>query len=150
MAVSTYSPVAWNDGQELELDKLKQMGNNEQFLFENMPRMTYRGTINKNGGLRIAAGRAVMSPANDRGSATKQVNFGSFFTPGCQPIVVANGRSEGGVYGSKKLISITGLGRSDPDHRGVTFFYHTMENANAPIQARTVRGGIIYWIAIGW
>lgn len=149
MAVQNYSPVQWN-GEDIELDKLKQMANNDQFLFENMPKMLFKGSISKAGGIRILAGRAPVPANPTKMYSSKEVYFGSFFTSGCQPIVVATPRAEGGNYGSKKLITVKGLGKSDPDHRGASLIYHSAEAANAPIQARTVRGGVIYWIAIGW
>lgn len=151
MAVTTYSPVTWG-GEDIDLSKLKQMANNDQFLFENLPKMIYKGPITKAGGLKIACGKVAVPPKNSRQS-TVEVYFGSFFTTGCAPVVTANARTGGATYGNRKTVSIGGIGRVDPDHRGVALTYNTIDELDrtAIKQARTVGpSALIHWIAVGW
>lgn len=142
MAVTPYRPVQWNEGP-IELGKLQTMAQNEQWLFENTPKMLYKSNgVNRTESLKIAAGSAPYS-AVARTWLSFDIYFGNYFSPGCRPIVVATVQSRGdhGWY----YHNIRGIGKAETiDHRG----FHCFVLVRKDMQI--VAGGFVHWIAVGW
>lgn len=93
MAVSGYRPVGWNDNEPTFTEKLRQMVQNEQWLFENTVRMTYNHEgleVRRSEGMKIASG---VKPIIVNGSSQYivPVEFGNFFSTACNPVVVVGG-----------------------------------------------------------
>ena len=141
MTAKPYVPVTWGD-EPIFVDKLNQMGNNEQWLFENSPKMYYDAyNIKKPSGVKIMAGILVLA-----GSTTKIQTgtffFGSFFSSGSHPIVVTSvvPKDGGGDY-STTLRSVDANGLIDyRGFRATTFSGRTAEPA----------GLYIHFVAVGW
>lgn len=147
MAAGPYKPVMFVDSEPLDRDKLNQMANNMQWLYENTPRIAYRAFgVNKSSGAKILAGAG--SALYTLSSVTyATVYFGSFFSQGCQPIVTAN-VVQNRLGRTKYETAVRGIGRSQPDHRGFQFGISSDEPTAAknhhPLSVP------INWIAIGW
>lgn len=144
MAATPYRPVSWTD-QNLSKEKLQQMANNEQWLFENNPkiRYNYSGAIIRDNGLKIIAGK---SPFGTSGldSIDTWVYFGNFFSAACKPIVTAV--VETGGFWLRKFITIRGIG-GEIDYRGFLAHLTTHENV---VDNRVEASGWIHWTAVGF
>lgn len=91
MATTPYKPVSWSDGEPTYTSKLARMANNDQWLFENTPRMRYSAHgVTRNEGIKVAAG-IKMIVVNQQSHHIVQVDFGSFFSSACYPVVVVGG-----------------------------------------------------------
>lgn len=141
MTAKPYVPVTWGD-EPVFTDKLNQMGNNEQWLFENTPRMYYNAfDVKKPNGVKIMAGILVFPPSATAG-AQGYYYFGSFFSSGSKPVVVATVNTLDGQRGG--VVSIRGIGVASPDHRG---FSSSINNSTVTkITSQT----FIHFIAVGW
>lgn len=141
MTAKPYVPVTWGD-EPIFTDKLNQMGNNEQWLFENAPRMQYSAYgVQKPTGVKIMAGLLIFPPSPTAG-AQGYYYFGSFFSSGCNPIIVCTVNTLDGQRGG--VVSIRGIGMTIPDHRG---FGSSINNSTVTqITAQTY----IHFIAVGW
>jgi len=134
------------DGEPLDRDKLNQVANNMQWLYENTPRISYKAFgVNKSVGAKILAGSGLV-PATKSTLSYATVYFGSFFSQGCQPMVVASPIQNTGR--TRFEVVVRGIGRNQPDHRGcqigvTTDEYNSTLN-NHPVQL------VVNWIAIGW
>lgn len=142
----SYSPVSISKGP-LSTSLLQRMANNDQWLFEHTPKMRYQSAVTKDNGLKVLAGKAYYGPndTNDRQDVT--VYFGSFFSVGCNPIVVAN--SEPISVGFRRLVTVRGIGASNIDYRGFIGHVSNQENALSD-QTKIVVGGYMHYIAVGW
>ena len=146
MAVSSYKPVYWGE-EPTTSDKLNQMVNNTQWVYENMPRMLYSAYgVKKADSVKIIAGTAVV-PANNQSWASVIVSFGNYFTPGCKPVVVMTRQPTNGRWRFHE--TVTGISGYPIDHRGAKLsvgadYYGT--SAKNVVDAPQV----INYIAIGW
>lgn len=141
MTARPYVPVTWGD-EPIFTDKLNQMGNNEQWLFENTPRMYYNAfNTKKPNGVKIMAGMLVLAPSATTMSQGDYY-FGSFFSSGSFPIVVATVNVLDGQRG--QIVSIQGIGVKSPDHRGFHAWINNKNYTNITAQA------YIHFIAVGW
>lgn len=144
MAASPYRQTSFND-KSLTVDKLNQLANNDQWLFENSPRMRYNylNTVVRDNGLKIIAGKTPWGTTP--GDALEvAVYFGSFFTASCRPIVNVTVETTGGWQ--RKYAIIRGLG-GEVDYRGFIAHMATHErwvanNIEAP--------GWFHWTAVGF
>lgn len=146
MAAKPFSPLSWSDNEPIFMEKLNQMANNEQYLFENTPTVYYNGHgIRKTAGTKILSA-AVQIPANSRsGYGANTFHFGSFFSSGCRPFVIASVNSfpQGRFH-----IYTRGIGTFWPDHRGFEIRLSTDE-LNA--KDNKIRATVwVPFIAIGW
>lgn len=111
-----YKPLSWADNEVLNTDKLNAMTNNDQWLFENMPRVTFAGNAKKTSGVKMLATRGIVAPNNSAAGSTV-VYFGSTFSVGCNPIVVAT--SVPSDYKRRFHTVVRGIGSLMlPDHTG--------------------------------
>lgn len=140
-----YKPVSWIE-EPVATDKLAQMANNDQWLYENTPRMKFQGyNLLKTSGLKILATYGIIAPTTIYAGSTN-VYFGSFFSVGCQPIVVAQTIATNSQR--RFHINVNGIGRAVPDHTGATLYIVTDEPStkDVPIRASVY----VHTIAIGW
>lgn len=139
MAVTPYNPTYWSDKEPIYNRKLNQMASNDQYLFENMPRIRYSGYgVTRDQGVKIASGTILFTPFTTYSEKTQ--SFGTFFSTVCKPTitlgVVAN-------YGHLFPI-VRGMDDLVPDHRGFI------------CRVNTLIGGTMYqnfyvtWQAVGF
>lgn len=145
MTATPYVSVYWNDPDPMSTDKLNQMANNEQWLFENTPRVFYNASgATRSSGVKILAGMATIA-ASQTPNATGSVNFGTFFSTGCVPIITTGILS----YPRGRITcAVRGIGTFWPDNRGFEVRIGSTEEiyANDKIDATVY----INYIAIGW
>jgi hypothetical protein len=118
---------------------------NDQWLYENMPRLSYSaGGVKRTSGIKIAAGHAVLQPNKSHAGSTP-VYFGGFFSQGCRPVVLAtcNNHKQGRLF-----IWTSGIGdRSNanyyPDDRGFTINVQSEKGVIGSSYA-------VAWIAVGY
>lgn len=112
-----YRALMWSDNEGLDVDKLNAMTNNDQWLFENMPRAKYiDGAVNKDAGIKVLGVRGYVPPTSGNGYTTS-VYFGNVFSAGCKPIVVATAVSTN--WQRRYICAVNGLGSLVfPDHNG--------------------------------
>lgn len=142
MSATPYRAISWSVNEPAWKDKLNQMTNNDQWLYENAPRMYYNSHgIKRHNGLKMAAGHIILGNTRTRYSATA-CYFGTYFSEGCKPVVVVGMPL---TYPRRDVTaSIRGIGGGWPDHRG--FEIYMFANTTAPFV------GYLYfpWHAIGY
>jgi len=150
MAVSQFQPVTIPSGPASK-EILRTMVNNDQWLFENTPRLKYAGEVQKSDGLRIAAGRAIY-PAATADRIDVPVFFGGFFSVGCLPVITAT--SQPLLLGYRRLVTVRGHGTASPDNRGFIAHVTSQEDPNQSGGDASYtwinNGGVLHWIAVGW
>jgi hypothetical protein len=148
MAVSSYKDVNWGANEPLDTNKLNTMSSNSRYLFERAPRVYYASYgVRNDTGMKIAAGASVMPAVKNAGQYIT-VTFGSFFTPGCRPIVIPGVVSNNNwriIVTTKNIAS-----NNVPDYRGfiarcATAEYHTGNKLNYFINP-----GYLHWVAVGY
>jgi hypothetical protein len=146
LASGPYKPVLFVDSEAIDRDKMNQVANNMQWLFENTPRIKYaaHGFV-KASGAKILAGIATVPATNTTFSQTT-VYFGSFFSQGCQPVITATPIRN--TSRARFEVIVKGIGRVYPDHRGAQIAVMTDEY-NATIN-KHITSLPVSWIAIGW
>lgn len=150
MVATPYKNVSWSTADTASKEKLNQMTNNDQWLFENMPKAIYSvGSIKRQAGVKILSGKGVYAPQTTDW-AIVEVGFGNVFSPGCQPVVVCTVAS---YWSHRKYATICGFdGTEIIDHRGfkaVIGSYEGTVRGNAAWSVLNV-GGHVNWIAIGY
>lgn len=139
-----YKPVAWTEGP-LQVSKLQQMADNDQWLFENGARMLYYAHgISRATGNKMLCG-FMLFPAYQLQLQSATQYFPNFFSAGCQPVVTASLYS----IGLKKVhLMLTGIGRDLPDHRGFAAYLSTDDNTSSTNYFHSVTR--LGWIAMGY
>lgn len=145
MATTPYRPTSWSDTEPAHTAKLNQMSQNDQWLFENTPRMRYSAHgIQREQGLKIAAGiKMIVADQNNQHIVT--VDFGSFFSSACYPVVVV-----GGTINRQTVRCHTGaraLSGLQIDNRG---FEIIAAADNAPYSDYMTSNYYVPWIAMGF
>lgn len=144
MATTPYSPVTWGDNEPVFTKKLNKMAQNDQWLYENTPRMLYKAQgVARTQGVKIASGIATVHPDKDTFNRDT-IYFGSFFTVGCRPIVVVSLINNGEAY---IHLSTHGISGQFPDHRGFELHGHTDKRSGLNVFTRTY---YVSWIAVGY
>jgi hypothetical protein len=140
-----YKPVSWTE-EPMSVDKLNQMTNNDQWLFENTPRMRYSAySLTKPSGLKILSTYAFIPRTLNR-TLSRNVYFGSFFSVGCQPILAVSPVSTGTQR--RFFTAVNGIGRAVPDHTGATITL-TASELN-PKNDKILHSVYVHVIAVGW
>jgi hypothetical protein len=136
----------WADNEDLDVDKLNAMTNNDQWLFENMPRARYAGNVSKDSGVKILGTRAVIGP-NTSSSGGARIYFGNTFSTGCTPIVVASVIPTN--WQRRFHCVVNGLGKNIfPDHNGCLI---TVSSAEVnPKNMKMASNVYVQVVAIGW
>lgn len=147
MAVTQYKDVSWVDGEPLDTNKLGTMVSNSRYLFERAAKVYYNayGT-HKDNGIKIACGTGTVPPV-DAYSTAISIYFGSFFTPGCRPIIATSITSS---YNRRVMATINGIGGPSalPDHRG--FIAHLAVGELNDKANKLVKTMHLNWIAMGY
>lgn len=140
-----YKPISVSEGP-ITTDVMNQFANNDQWLFENMPRISYRayGTV-KNTGLKILATDVIIPQTNARGTS-RGIYFSGYFSAGCNPIVVAQPIATNGQR--RFFCHVNGIGRPTPDHNGCTISLIASELN--PTYDKIGAAVYVHAIAIGW
>lgn len=143
MTATPYKSTGWSDDEAVYTDKLAQMANNDQWLYENTPQMNFTTYgIKKTSGLKIMAGIAIL-PVTSTAYSHTTYNFGTFFTSGCTP-VIAYGLQRAGSHFAFH-VAMKGIDGWTPDHRG---FYL---DGWCPIAGNTFFAPLyVHFIAVGW
>jgi len=145
MAATPYRPVAVND-KSLTKEKLQQMVNNEQWLFENSPRMRYTmhdGGLTRDNGAKILAGKALFG-ASTKDWVERTIYFGNFFSAACKPIVQVTIETTGTHL--RKLATARSIDGGEIDHRGFICHISAQERNAKVIET----WGLIHYTAIGF
>jgi hypothetical protein len=144
MTAGPYNPVTFTS-ESLTQAKFEQMANNEQWLFENMPRIRYNAAgIVRDAQVKIIAGKIPYAPGGDPDGVEVKVYFGSYFTAGCKPVVVSSSEN---VNTQALIVQLNGLG-GEIDQRG---FNAHIQDREPPSQGGwKIQSGWVHWIAIGW
>ena len=147
MASVSFKNVTWGTGDHFWKGKLSQMAQNDQWLFENTPKIRYNAwNVSKDGGVKITAGIVFIPKQNSR-HVIATVNFGSFFSPGCKPVVtIGSNNLSGWANCHYNLIGLAGT--SVPDHRG--FRIRAIVVDPTPAQNKFTAGIYYHWMAVGY
>lgn len=150
MAATPYKPVSWPVGSPTDVARLSQMASNDQYLFENMPKMTYSSAgLKRAAGVKVLSGKALYT-AQTVDWAVVDISFGNYFSPGCQPVVVCTVAS---YWSHRKYVTVCGFdGTEIIDHRGFKATVASYEGTVRGNAAWSVLnpGGHINWIALGY
>jgi hypothetical protein len=132
--------------ESIPASKLQQLADNDNWLFENAPRLRYAVTdLTKEKGIKIIAGKTRYPATTGADWEDVYVYFGSFFTAGCKPIVTCVTADT--EKGHRKFVNVRGLG-GELDHRG--FIGHVTAH-EPPGYPQYIHGsGWLHWIAVGW
>ena len=151
MTVNQYKDVTWGPSPEpLDIGKLNTMAANTRYVYENLPKMTYRpwSGAGRDQGIKVACGVAAV-PGNSSSYLTYiTVNYGGFFTPGCRPVITMSLQSPGHRRILPTFYGIDGVDTS-PDHRGFGAAIAAVPgqtNKTNPLE-QTFH---LHWIAIGY
>lgn len=144
MANNDYVPVSWN-GEAITNDKLNQMCNNDQYLFDRAPKMRYVATgITRDLQLKQIAG-ITPQPPSTTDFVDINIYFGSFFTTGSHPSVVCT--YEGASSWLARFVSIRGF-NGEIDHTGFIARVYSREAAGN--KNNLAEGGWVHWTATGY
>lgn len=145
MPATPYNPVSWN-GEAISREKLSQMANNDQWFFENMTRARYSvAGLTRDTGLRMIMGKTPFPPGVNqaRDWVDVKIEFGSYFTVGCKPIIVALVETTGTWL--RKYPSLRGL-NGEIDHTG--FIAHVVSHESFADYINAA--GWVHWQAWGY
>lgn len=143
MSATPYNPVSFN-GEMITTQKMNQMANNDQWLFENSPRIRYNANgLVRDASLKVMAGKTPFTVNTATNYEYINVYFGSFFSAGCKPVVTAT--VEGFNAGAHRHhVVITGLTGGEIDNVG---FVGVLAGEAYPT---LTSGGFIHWQAVGY
>jgi hypothetical protein len=144
MAQNDYVPLSWN-GEALSTDKLNQMCNNTQYLYDRSPRIRYsvNGLV-RDTGLKLISGKTPYAPTNTDYKDVP-VYFGTFFSAGCHPVVTAVvGDSASGL---RKFCTVRGF-NGEVDNTG--FIAHVSSHEPPGFNQVIFGGGWVHWTAVGY
>jgi hypothetical protein len=144
--ISSFKDVNWGEDDYLATDKLNTMASNTRYLFERAPKLYYNSySVQKDTGVKIACGTATIAPGKGH-YFHRIIQFGSFFTAGCKPVIVTSITSP-----ENRRIILTQFGLQGPnyvpDNRGFEVYVST-----ATLEATHYLNKQIYvnWIAMGY
>ena len=142
MAATPYKPISWSPQELVSDDKMAQLANNSQWLFENTPRTNYNAYgVARATGVKIACGVQIIA-ASKAPTQTRPVYFNNFFSAACHPVVTT------GIIGFQRKIFVilNGFGVLHPDQRG---FEITVEAESATVN-KIERAFYVTWMAMGF
>lgn len=150
MAMNDFVPMSWN-GESITTDKLNQMCNNTQYLFDRSPRIRMMvGGVPRDSGIKILSGKTAYAPDTTKNWTIMNVYFGSFFSSGCNPAVTVSLEASG-WQGQRNHVVLGGLGTSGNgtvggpiDQTGFSAVIST------EAYSTLIVGGWIHWTAVGY
>ena len=145
MANTSFKILSWSDDELITTDKLDDMVSNIEWVRDNMVSGNYAAfNKSKKDGVKIMAGITQITKQGNQ-SATKQVNFNSFFNPLAKPIVTISAVSS---HQRRIFTTLSGIGKPFPDGRGFTA--HVYIEAEKAANKKITHDFYISWIAVGW
>jgi hypothetical protein len=142
MAATPYKPVSWSPNELITEDKLDQIANNSQWLFENTPRVSYNAfNLNRTTGVKIACG-TVLFNGSKTAYQTKPVYFSNFFSAASKPIVTTGVIS----FQRRTFVVTNGFGVYSPDSRGFEMIVECESTSVNKIE----RDFYVSWMAMGF
>lgn len=134
MTATPFTPIAWNN-EPITDAKMNQMANNDQWLYEHTPTVKFASYgVNKETGIKIHSGICIV-PASGTAGAVANWYFGSFFTPGCRPVV--NATVQPTTTRVRIYCIVRGIGQIAPDHNGcaITAINHEIVTSSSRVDA---------------
>lgn len=147
MSATPYRAITWAPDELLSEDKMDQLLNNVQWIYENTPRATYSlsDSVVRAENVRLACGRVTI-PAVKSDNSGANVSFPNFFSPGCTPIITTGVVSKGQRH---VFCVVNGLGEAlQPDYRGFGIWINVAE----PDKTKDLIQATMYlnWMAMGY
>lgn len=140
-----YKSVSWQDNEPIFTNKLNTMAANDQWLYENSPRMLYSaGALKRSQGVKLASGILLCNP-NSYGVQQHVVYFGSFFSEACSPQVFVQLVHQGEV---RITFGVKGIGQTSIDHRGFEILGGAINHS--PTWKAMTKQFWLNWLAVGW
>lgn len=140
-----YTPMSYQSGDFLSLEKMNQLQSNVQYLYENQPDVKYTfSSVTRSSGVKILAGSLVLPASPTTDNTFGNVYFGDFFTPGCFPIINATPM----VSVRKRVsVAVTGLTRLEAGHDGCRLTVCQFETVRKNVITDALR---VNYIAVGY
>lgn len=138
--------MSWN-GEPISQDKLNQMCNNTQFLYDRSPRIRYvvpgtSGTVTRDTGIKVLAGKTPFPTVTTASYLYLPIYFGTYFSSGSHPVVQATVEAANG--GHRDKVMIYGLSGGEIDQTG---FQAVISVDILPTLAQP---GWVHWTAVGY
>ena len=145
MSTSSYKRLTWGN-EPILTGKLQTMVDNTDFVYAHMPNVKYtRAGVNRESGVKILAG-AIHVPKKHAANKKRDVYFGSFFSAGCFPIIIA---SVNAAPQSRYIVNTRNLDDTWlPDNRGFKAVISTNELTKKNNYMHF--GVMLTYIAVGW
>lgn len=149
MASTPYRAVSWEPLDLVGDDKMDQLANNIQYVYENTPRIKYTTPegIRRFEGIKIASGRVVIPKKPKSDAASIAVRFGNFFSPGCEPNVTTGLNLPVHIPVTVSFRGFEGTGLI-PDHNG--FQINVKVNESKKDKDNISRSFLVHWSAQGY
>lgn len=143
MAATPYRHASFNDGL-LNVDKLQQLSNNGDWLFDHntVVRYDYLRSVTRDTGIKIIAGKSGYAQTG-MDWIDVPVYFGNFFNAACKPIVTATVETANRID-----VKINGHDGAEIDYRG--FRGHVWIDVIQGWPSVPVPSGWLHWIAVGF
>lgn len=151
MSVNQYKDVSWGPSPEpLDIGKLNTMSDNTRYVYENLPKLSYRPWTGgaRSAGIKIACGVALVPGDDTIYLQHIIVNYSGFFTPGCKPVITVAVQSPHHRRVVATFYGIDGAG-TIPDDRGMgvaVAAVPTQNNQTNPLSDNMH----LHWHAIGY
>lgn len=146
MASEEFKVISWSPLDPITDEKLDAMVSNDNWLRDNMARAQYGSNgVHRDVGVRIASGLALITNSGSKASKSTNVNFGSYFSENCMPIVTT-----GIVSSSQRQIfaTIDGPGSSkQPTRDGFQVHVFVVDTGG---KKKMRRNFYVSWHAIGY
>lgn len=142
-----FRPVAWQPNDDLSMDKLNQMNQNDQYLFDNTANMVYRDVslIRTTTGLKLISGIATIGVGSGQ-SRSVNVDYSGEFDTGISPIITT-GLIVTNSNEHESTLTIRGRGTTLPNDSGFQFRFEMRRSSKAD---QKVKGTLYcHYMALG-
>jgi len=146
MGATPFKVVSWSAGEPITQEKMEAMTSNDNWLRNHKTESLYSAhNMRRDEGVRTASG-LVLFTSRKQGWATKRVNFGGWFSPGCRPVVTT-----GCISASQRRIFVTLSGPGQLLHPTADGFdTHVAIDAFAKKDIKITRNFYVSWHAVGY
>lgn len=140
--------VTYRPNDAVDNQGLNQLVHNVNYVYENLTpiRFSAYGNSARTSGLRIACGVVSIGPDESAMRVTRTVTFGSFFTVGAKPVVVATQATTDRVRSMTTIRGMSG-GEIAPSHVG---FHVSVSHQLGTTELTFARIQYVHYIAIGF
>jgi hypothetical protein len=124
-------------------EKAQQLATNVQYLFDNMTRVRYSANgLTRDQAVKVISGKVPFSKNTLNWSHTR-INFGSFFSAGCRPVINISLEIVGS--GHRSRVTMTSLSETtEIDHNGI------IVSLSTEVYSSINYNGFIHWTATGY